>query len=145
MSRVSVNKRATFDYDVAEKFTAGLVLTGHEVKSVKTGHCDIAGSRAIVKNNEIFLVGMNIPSFQPKNAPKGYDPVRTRKLLMKKSEIKYLTGKLQSGLTLLPLKTYTERGFVKVELGLGRLRKKEDKREVIKKRETERDIRRTVR
>lgn len=142
MPELSVNKRALFDYDIAEKFTAGVELTGHEAKSAKMGRMDIAGCHAIVRGNELYLTGTTIHSFQPGNAPAEYDPTRTRKLLMKHEEIRYLTGKLNSGLTLVPLKAYTHRGFVKIELGLGKGRKKSDKREVVKKREVERDIRR---
>jgi SsrA-binding protein len=143
MATFAVNRRANFDYEFSEKFTAGIALTGHETKSVKRGRCDIVGSRAIIRGNEIYLIGANIPSFQPNNAPPGYDPTRTRKLLLKREEIKYLVGKLQTGLTLVPLQIYnTKRGFLKVELGLGRAKKKSDKREAIKRRETEREIRR---
>jgi len=142
MAIYAVNRRANFDYEFSEKFTAGIALTGHETKSVKMGRCDIVGSRAIIKNNEAYLVGANIPSFQPNNAPSGYDPTRTRKLLLKREEIKYLIGKLQTGLTLVPLQIYTKRGFLKVELGLGHAKKKSDRREVIRKREVEREIRR---
>lgn len=142
MSVIAVNKRASFDYAIEERLQAGIELTGHETKSAKMSHCDIMGARAVTRNNEIFLVGMNIPSFQPNNAPQGYEPTRTRKLLMKKEEIKYLVGKLQNGLTLVPLKIYTNRGFLKVEIGLGRARKKRDKRGLIKKREAEREMRR---
>jgi SsrA-binding protein len=142
MEIFAINKRANFDYEILEKFTAGIALTGHETKSVKMGRCDIVGSRAIIKNNEAYLVGANIPSFQPNNAPPGYDPTRTRKLLLKREEIKYLIGKLQTGLTLVPLQIYNKRGFLKVELGLGRAKKKSDKRETIKRREAEKEIRR---
>jgi SsrA-binding protein len=145
MSPSAVNRKAGFDYEITEKFTAGLVLTGHEVKSVKTGHCEIVGGRAIIRGNEAYLTGVNIHSFQPKNAPPDYEPMRTRKLLLKQSEIKYLLGKLQSGLTLFPTKIYTNRGLVKAELGLGRSRKKSDRRELIKKRETDRVIQRIER
>ncbi len=103
-------------------------------------HHDLA--RAIVRGGETYLVGASIHSFQPGNAPEGYDETRTRKLLLSRAEIKYLTGKLESGLTLIPLKVYTHRALVKIELGLGKARKKHDKREVIKKRETERELRR---
>lgn len=144
MTTLAQNKRATFDYEILEKFTAGIELTGHEAKSIKMGHFDLAGSHAILRNNEIFLVGANIPSFQPKNAPASYDPQRTRRLLLKKEEIKYLLGKTQSGLTLVPVKSYTNRGFIKIEIGLARGRKKHDKRELIKKRETDREIRKVI-
>lgn len=141
MKELAVNKRAFFDYEILEKFQSGIVLAGHETKSVKIGRVNIAGVHAIIRNNEAFIVGMGIPSFQPKNAPQNYEPDRTRKLLLKKDEIKYLLGKTKSGLTLVPLKVYTNRGFIKIELGLGRGRKKHDKRELIKKREAEKEIR----
>ena len=142
MSTLATNKRAGFDYEVLEKFTAGIELTGHEVKSAKIGHPNIAGAHTIIRDDEAFLVGVNIPSFQPNNAPSDYDPIRTRKLLLRRNEIKHLAGKAQSGLTLVPLKLYTERGLIKVEIALAKGRKKYDKRELIKKRETEREIRR---
>lgn len=142
MPELAANKRAFFDYEITEKFSAGLALTGHETKSIKMGRVNIAGAHAVIRNNEAFLLGADIPSFQPKNAPPDHEPQRTKKLLLKKEEIKYLAGKIQSGLTLVPLKLYTNRGFIKAELGLGRGRKKQDKRETIKKRETQKDIRR---
>jgi SsrA-binding protein len=142
MPDIAENRRAHFDYDILETFEAGIQLTGHEVKSAKLGRMNIAGCHAIVRGDELYLAGTNIQSFQPGNAPKEYDPMRTRKLLMNREEIKYLVGKLNSGLTLVPTKVYTHHGFVKLELGLGKGRKKGDKREVIKKRETEREIRR---
>lgn len=143
MATLSENRQAKFDYDITETYAAGVVLTGHETKSAKQGRMDLAGSRAIIRGGEAFLVGATIHSFQPMNAPQGYDEARTRKLLLKHEEIKYLTGKLESGLTLIPVKVYTHRALVKIELGLGKARKKHDKREIIKKREVEREMRRT--
>ena len=142
MGTLSENRQSRFDYDIQETYTAGVVLTGHEVKSAKLGRIDLAGARAIIRGGEAYLVGASIHSFQPGNAPEGYDEARTRKLLLSRAEIAYLTGKLQSGLTLVPLEVYTHSALVKVELGLGKARKKRDKREVIKKRETEREMRR---
>lgn len=142
MGTLSENRQARFDYDIQETYTAGVVLTGHEVKSAKLGRMDLAGAKAIVRDGEAYLVGASIHSFQPGNAPDGYDEARTRKLLLSHAEIAYLTGKLESGLTLIPLKVYTHRALVKIELGLGKARKKHDKREVIKKREVEREMRR---
>lgn len=141
---LAVNKRAAFDYEFFEKFQAGIAFTGHEAKSAKMGRINISGAHAIIRGNEAFLIGAEISPFQPKNAPADYEAGRTRKLLLKKEEIKYLLGKTQSGLTLIPLKIYTERGLVKVELGLGRGRKKHDKREIIKKREAKREIKKFV-
>lgn len=140
MANLAENKRAGFDYEILEKFQAGIELTGHEVKSAKMGHFNLAGAHAIIRNNEIFLVGASIPSFQPGNAPENYDAQRTRKLLLKHEEIKYLLGKIQSGLTLVPLRAYTNRGLIKLEIGLARGRKKHDKRELIKKREFKKSL-----
>ncbi len=142
MANLAENRKAGFDYEILEKFTAGIELTGHEAKSAKMRRFDLAGSHAIVRDNEIFLVGANIHSFQPTNAPKDYDPQKTRKLLLKREEIKYLLGKTKSGLTIVPLKAYTNRGFIKIEIALAKGRKKHDKRELIKKKETEREIKR---
>lgn len=141
MKVLALNKRAGFDYEILEKFKAGIELTGHEAKSIKMGRINIAGSHAIIRGGELYVLGMEVPSFQPGNAPTDYDPKRTKKLLMNRGEINYLIGKLEANLTLVPLRVYTDRGLVKVELGLGRGRKKKDKRELIKKRETEREIR----
>ncbi len=142
MEPYAVNKKALFNYEILETFVAGVVLSGHEAKSIKLGRFDISGSHVIVRSGEAYLVGATIHPFQVKNAPDNYDPTRSRKLLLKREELDYLVGKLQAGLTLVPLKSYNMRGFVKIELGLGRGKKKADKRETIKKRETEREIQR---
>ncbi|MBI4033983.1 MAG: SsrA-binding protein SmpB [Candidatus Brennerbacteria bacterium] len=141
MTAIATNRRARFDYEILEKFKAGIELTGHEAKSIKMGRLNISGAHAIARSGELYILGMEVPSFQPKNAPSDYDPKRTKKLLMNRKEINYLTGKLQTNLTLVPLSVYTDRGLVKIELGLGRGRKKKDKRELIKKREMEKEIR----
>ncbi len=141
MKTLSENKRVFFDYEFLEKFKAGIKLTGHETKSAKMGKANIAGAYAVCRNGEIFLIGAEISSFQPQNSPFGYDPKKTRKLLLTKKEIGRIAGKIQSNLTILPLKIYTERGFVKVDLGLGRKKREKDKRELIKKRDAERTIR----
>lgn len=139
------NKKAYFNYEILEKFESGMVLTGQEVKSIRLGRINLAGSYVVFKDSEIYLIGANIPAYQPKNAPKDYDPKRTRKLLLNKSEINYLRGKThQKGLTLLPIKVYAKNATIKLEFGLAKGRKKYDKREVIKKREVEREIKRRI-
>ena len=139
------NKKAYFNYEILEKLEAGIALIGQEVKSIKNGRINLAGSYVVLRNNEAFLVGSKIPPYQPKNAPADYNSERPRKLLLKKSEIKYLIGKTkQKGLTLAPLKVYTKDGKIKLEFGIAKGKKKFDKRELIKKRETEREIRRTL-
>lgn len=143
MTDISVNRRAYFDYEILDTYEAGIELYGFEVKAVKTGHINLTGSFAAIKNNEARLLNATIPPYQPQNAPTGYDPTRSRRLLLHKSEIKELIGKAaQKGLTIVPLKVYTKRGRIKVLLGLARHKKKADKREVIKRREAERDIER---
>lgn len=138
-----INKKAYFNYEILETFQAGIVLIGQEVKSIKNGRISLAGSYIILKEEEFFLIGANVPPYQPKNAPRDYDPKRFRKLLLNKSEIRYLIGKSrQTGLTLIPLKVYTKRQKIKLEFGLAKGKKKVDKREKIKKREIEREMRR---
>lgn len=143
-----VNKRANFDYDIEETYEAGLVLLGHEVKSIKTGHISLKGSYVAFKKvkskilSEAYLINAHIPLYKLAGLRPNYDPTRPRKLLLTKKEIAYLLGKKQQpGLTLVPLKIYTKRSFIKLEFGVGKGRKKFDKREVIKKRELDRSIR----
>jgi len=145
MKTLTENKKAYFNYQVLEKIEAGIALIGQEVKSIKTGRINLAGSYVILKGEEVFLVGCNIPPYQPKNAPRDYNPERSRKLLLKKTEIKYLIGKTkQKGLTLVPLKMYSKRGKIKLEFGIAKGLKKIDKREIIRKKETEREIKREL-
>ena len=145
MKVLARDKKAYFKYEILEKFEAGIILIGQEVKSIKSGRINLAGSYVVLKNNEVYLIGCHIPAYQPKNAPPDYNPERSRKLLLKKSEIKYLIGKSkQKGLTLVPLRVYTKRGKIKIEFAVARGKKKVDKRELIKKREAEREIRREL-
>jgi SsrA-binding protein len=145
MKLLSENKKAYYNYEILEKFEAGVVLIGQEVKSIKTRGINLAGSYVIVRNEEIYWIGSKIPAYQPKNAPPDYNPERLRKLLLKKSEIKYLIGKSkQKGLTLVPLRLYTKNRKIKIEFGIVKGKRKFDKRELIKKRETEREIERAL-
>ena len=145
MAILAINKKAPYNYKILDKYKAGIVLTGQEVKSIKAGRISLLGAFVIVKGGEVFLIGSKIPPWQPKNAPPDYEPQRSRKLLLKKTEIKQLIGSsLQKGLTMVPLKVYTERGKIKVEFAIAKGKKKVDKREIIKKREVEREIRRAM-
>mgnify|MGYP001576755752 CR=1 FL=1 len=145
MKILSENKKAYFNYNILEKFEAGISLIGQEVKSIKTRGVNLAGSYVVIKNEEAFWIGAIISPYQPKNAPSNYDAERSRKLLLKKAEIKYLIGKVKErGLTLIPLKVYTKKGKIKLEFGIVKGKKKFDKRESIKKREVEREIRREL-
>ncbi len=145
MKILAKNKKAYFDYEILEKFEAGIILIGQEVKSIKLGRISLNGSYVVLKDEEVFLIGASIPAYQPKNAAPDYEPERWRKLLLNKAEIKKLIGKTkQKGLTLIPLKVYTKHAKIKLEFGIGRGKKKIDKRESIKKRETEREIQREL-
>ncbi len=145
MKVIATNKKARFDYEILETFEAGIVLTGPEVKSVKAGQISIKEAFATVKGEEVFLTNAHIsPYKQATNV--NQEPTRSRKLLLKKSEISSLIGKSKTqGLTLIPIKVYLKRGFVKVEIGLGRGKKKHDKRETIKRKDIKRDVQRELR
>jgi SsrA-binding protein len=143
MPILAVNKRATYDYEILERFEAGLVLTGPEVKSAKLGHVQLKGSYVTVSNGVASVINMHIGKYAPAGLQPSYNPTRTRALLLKKKEIDYLIGKRQEqGLTLIALKAFTQHNRVKLEFGLGRGKKKFDKRESIKKHEVKRDLRR---
>jgi len=145
MKVVAENRRARFDYNILETYEAGVELIGTEVKSVKGGHMNLSGSYAVLKQGGVWLLNAQIPAYQPKNAPKGYDAERSRRLLLHRTEIKRLIGKLhEKGLTLVPLRTYVKRGLIKIELGLGRSRKKRDKRELLKKRAAQREMKQAM-
>lgn len=145
MKELAVNKRAYFDYEILETKEAGIELRGFEVKAVKTGRMNISGSFAVIREGEIWLLNATIAPYQPKNIPLDYDPTRSRRLLLHTSEIKELIGTAsQQGLTIVPLKVYTKRNRIKVLIGIGRHKKKTDKRELIKKREAKREIERTL-
>jgi SsrA-binding protein len=136
------NKRALFDYEILEKYEAGLVLEGHEVKSIKTGHISVNGSFVVMKNGECWLIGATVSPYKMAGRLLGYDPARSRKLLLHRHEIDSLIGKTkQKGLTLVPLEVYTKGGKIKLKFGLARGKKKYEKRETIRKREVEKKIR----
>ena len=146
MKILAINKRARFDYEILEKLEAGLMLKGYEVKSIKTGHLSLKGAYVAITGGEAFLINANIPAYQPLNMPKDYEPTRSRKILLRKSQIKSLIGKTsQKGLTLTPIKVYSKGSLIKIEIGLGKGKRKIDKREKIIERETKRKIERELR
>lgn len=145
MANLVFNKRASFDYEILETFQAGLALEGQEVKSAKNAHVSLRESFVTVHGNELFLTNAHITPYKYAGQLTGYSPTRPRKLLLKRSEIKRLIGKVRTqGLTLVPIKLYTKGRLVKLEFGLGKGKKKFDKRESIKKRDTEREVRRAL-
>lgn len=142
MNIYTENKKAHYDYQILEKYEAGLVLTGQEVKSIKGGHINLSGSYVVFHQGEPTLIGAKVPPYQPKNAPVDYNSEKSRKLLLNKKEIDYLTGKAnEKGFSLIPLKVYEKNGRIKLEFGLAKGKKKYDKKEKIKKKDLERQIR----
>ncbi len=139
------NKKASFNYEILDTFKAGVVLFGHEVKTIKGKRGSLRGAFVSIVGEEIFLKSADIPPYQVNNTPKEYNPTRDRKLLLTKNEISKLIGKQkEKGLTLIPLQLYNDNRHIKVEVALVRGKKKHDKRQVIKKRESDRDIHRTL-
>ena len=134
------NRKARFNYEILETFEAGL-----EVKSIKNGRMNLAGCYINIHDGELYLIGASIAPYQPKNQPADYDPARSRKLLLHKKEIMSLLGKIQQkGLTLVPLKVYNKGRRIKLEFAIVRGKKKYDKRAVISKRESKRNIERSL-
>ncbi len=139
---IAQNRKARHDFQISEKFEAGIELKGTEVKSIRAGKVNLRDGFARVMKGEIFLMNMHISPYDHGNIH-NHDPLRTRKLLMHKKEINRLIGKIsQRGLTLVALSVYLKRGKVKVEVGLGKGKKQHDKRETIKKRDIEREEKR---
>ena len=145
MSIYAINPKARFDYHILETIEAGLVLFGHEVKSIKSGKVSIKGSYVKIVRGEVLLMGAIVSPYQIANVPEDYDSQRSRKLLLKKSELKYITGKSnEAGITLVPIKLYSKKNLIKLEIGIARGKKKYDKREIIKKKEAKRKIQRAL-
>jgi len=137
-----VNRKARYNYHILETFEAGIILTGPEVKSVRAGQASIAEAHCIIRNDKALLVGCHINPYKPASANNSADPSRTRMLLLHKSEVGKLIGKLhEKGLTLIPLKIFfNERGYAKLALGLARGKKLYDKRQAMKERDVKRDL-----
>jgi SsrA-binding protein len=139
------NKKAGFNYELLEKLEAGIELLGFEVKSLRKHQGSLDGSYVLLRGGEAFLVGATIPPFQPGNTPEGYDQRRERRLLLTKKEIVRLSKAADTqGLTIVPISVYNSKRKIKVEIALARGKKKYDKRETLKKRESDRDIQRTL-
>ncbi|MDP7531015.1 MAG: SsrA-binding protein SmpB, partial [Candidatus Scalindua sp.] len=144
MEIVSTNKKARFNYEIIEKIEAGIALKGTEVKSIRNRNVSIGESYAQIKDDEVFLHNLHISPYEQGNR-ENHDPIRVRKLLLHKHEIKKLVAKTQQkGLSLVPLSIYLRKGKIKVELAIGRGKRLVDKRESIKKKTIEREIERIV-
>ncbi len=142
---VTENRKARHDYFIDETYEAGIELTGTEVKSLRAGKANLKDAYAQVENGELYLFNMHISAYDQGNRY-NVDPMRARKLLMHKSEINRLYGKVkQQGMALVPLKVYLKRGRMKVELSLARGKKQYDKREAIAERDAHREVERSLR
>lgn len=145
MTMLAKNAIAKSDYEFLDTFEAGLVLEGQEVKSIRSGHVSLKGAWGIIQKGEVYIVGMHVSPY-PKAGPlPGYDPTHSRKVLLTARELYDLKGKMQrEGLTLVPIQLYSKGRFLKLLLGLGRRKKKYEKRAAIKDREVDREIRRSL-
>jgi SsrA-binding protein len=142
---VATNRRARHDYALEETFEVGMVLTGPEVKSLRGGRASLVDAYARVRDGEVWIENLHIPPYEMADARRRYDPMRPRKLLLKRKEIERLIGKTaEKGLTLVPLKIYFTRGMAKMELGLGKGKRRFEKRDSIAEREHRRDVERTL-
>lgn len=139
------HKKARLNYELLEKFEAGLELLGHEVKALRGGAGSLDGSHVTVRGGEAYVIGMNIPPYQVGNTPSDYDPMRHRRLLLTRKELETLSGlESQKGLTIVPILVYNKGKNLKLTVAVARGKKKFDKREDLKKRDAKRHIDRTL-
>ena len=137
------NKKVGMNYEILETFEAGIELIGTEVKSIRNHQGSLLGAHVTVRGGEAFLISSNIPPYQEKNAPSDYEPERNRRILLNKKELQALaTLEKKNGLTIVPISMYNKGKKIKVSVAIVRGKKKFDKREDIKKRDTDREIRR---
>lgn len=135
------NRKAHFNYSIEDTYEAGIELTGGEVKVIRNGGGNINSAFCIVREGEAYIIGMHIPPYQIKNMSDGYNPDRSRRLLLKKKEIKKLGEKdAIKGLTLVPLSVYSKGPYIKVSVAIARGKKEFDKRETIKGRDLDREM-----
>jgi SsrA-binding protein len=145
MPTYAKNKKARFDYEILQNVEAGLVLSGQEVKSVRAGQMNLSGAFVSFMKDEAYLTNAHIPKYKYAGSVEGYDPDRSRKLLLKTKEIAYLQGKKQEkGLTIVPLSVYTSGRHIKLDIGVARGKKQFDKKRVKKDRDIEREARRAI-
>jgi SsrA-binding protein len=144
MKLLAKNRRATFDYEITERLVAGLALCGDEVKSIKSGRASLKGSFIILRNNEAYLSNAHVTPYQHASNPDALDPVRNRKLLLHRRQLDELIAHKQSGESVVAMAFLMERRLVKLEIGIGRGKKRYDKRHAIKERDTARDLARGI-
>lgn len=133
------NKKIHLNYEIKSRFYAGIELFGHEVKSIRNSKAQIDGAKIIIRGGEAYIVGMNVSPYQSSEKEEKTKNDRTRKILLKKSEILKLATETENGLSILPLKIYEDHGLLKLEIGLVKRKNKQDKRETIKKKDFERE------
>jgi SsrA-binding protein len=145
MANLVENTKAHFNYEILEKYEAGIELSGHEVKSLKNKQGNLEGAHVLVRGGEAYMVGVLIPPYQEKNTPKDYEPRRNRRLLLNRKEIAELSSKeTGKGLTVVPISIYNKGRLIKVSVAVVRGKKKYDKRETTKKREGDREVSRLM-
>jgi SsrA-binding protein len=147
MSTYANNSKALFDYEILERYSAGIELLGTEVKSVREGKMNLRGAFIAVRGNEAYLIGAKIPAYQPKNAPQNYDALRARKILLSKNEIAGLKdAEGTKGLTIIPIKVYSSKsGKLKLQIALAKGKKQYNKKEAKKEQDIKRDVDRLMR
>ena len=145
MPTYALNKKAKFDYEILETFEAGLVLTGQEVKSIRTGHINLKGTYITFHSEKAYLTNAHIPKYKFAGNIRDYNPERSRAILLKSKELRYLRGKLQEkGLTIVPISVYTKGRRIKIKIAVVKGKKKYDKRRSIKKRELDRETAKAI-
>jgi SsrA-binding protein len=144
MKVLAKNRRASFDYEITEHLVAGLVLSGDEVKSLKNGFGSLKGSFIALRSNEAYLTAAHITPYSKASDKTGIDPTRARKLLLHKKEIEKLVDHKQAGLSVVPTALLLAGSLIKIEIGVGRGKKRYDKRETMKRRDTDREIARQL-
>ncbi len=144
MANYAENRKAKFNYEILEELEVGMKLLGYEAKAVRAGKMNLDGSYAVIRGGELFLTNARIEPYQPKNTPESYEPDRARVLLASKKEITRLADLDKQGLTLVPISVYNKGRVIKLRLAVAKGKKKGDKRQTVKKREAEREIRRTL-
>jgi len=144
MKLLAKNRRATYDYELTERLVAGLALTGAEVKSIKAAHASLKGSFVSLRGGEAFLTNAHVTPYQPAGHATAPDPTRGRKLLLHRRQLDELVAHKQSGLSVVPTALLLDHNLVKLEIGIGRGKKRYDKRQTIKQRDTARELSRTI-
>ncbi len=144
MKLLAKNKRANFDYEITDKLIAGIALSGSEVKSIKAGHASLKGSFVAIRDNEAYLTNAHVTPYNMAGNQSQLDPTRSRKLLLHRKQLQELINNKNAGLSAVPMALLEAKRLVKLEIGIGRGKRKYDKRAAIKKRETERETRRAL-